>query len=69
MQEITGLACRTLIVLTGVLLNNALKALFKAIASTPVGLQKRKNQPRAIKRRPKPYPLLMIPRQEACAIL
>jgi len=62
-------ATKQVIVLTGVLLNNALKALFKAMASTPVGLQKRKNQPRAIKRRPKPYPLLMIPRHEACAIL
>ena len=60
-------ATKQLIVLTGILLNNALQALFKAIASTPVGLQKRKNQPRAIKRRPKPYPLLMIPRLEACA--
>ena len=62
-------ATKQLIVLTGLLLNNALQALFKAIASTPVGLQKRKNQPRAIKRRPKPYPLLMIPRREACATL
>ena len=60
-------ATKQLIVLTGILLNNALQALFKAIASTPVGLQKRKNQPRAIKRRPKSYPLLMIPRLEACA--
>jgi len=62
-------ATKQLIVLTGILLNNALQALFKAIASTPVGLQKRKNQPRAIKRRPKPYPLLMIPRHESCATL
>ena len=62
-------ATKQLIVLTGILLNNAMQALFKAIASTPVGLQKRKNQPRAIKRRPKPYPLLTIPRQEACTTL
>jgi hypothetical protein len=62
-------ATKQLIVLTGDLLNNALQALFKAIASTSVGLQKRKNQPRAIKRRPKPYPLLTIPRREACATL
>ena len=62
-------ATKQLIVLTGLLLNNAMQALFKAIASTPVDLQKRKNQPRAIKRRPKPYPLLTIPRQEACATL
>jgi len=53
----------------GELLTNGLSDLFKAIASSPVGLQKRKNQPRAIKRRPKPYPLLNIPREEACAAL
>jgi hypothetical protein len=62
-------ATKQVIVLTGILLNNARQALFKAIASIPVGLQKRKNQPRAIKRRPKPYPRLTIPRHEACATL
>ena len=62
-------ATKQLIVLTGILLNNAKHALFKAIASTPVDQQKRKNQPRAIKRRPKPYPLLMIPRHEVVLIL
>ena len=62
-------ATKQLMVLTGLLLNNAMQTLFKAIASTPVGLKKRRNQPRAIKRRPKPYPLLMIPRREACATL
>ena len=62
-------ATKQLIVLTGILLNNAMRALFKAIGSTPVGLKKRKSQPRAIKRRPKPYPLLNIPRHEACAML
>ena len=62
-------ATKQLIVLTGILLNNAMRALFKAIGSTPVGLKKRKSQPRAIKRRPKPYPLLNIPRDEACAML
>ena len=53
--------------LIDILLNKALQDLFKAIASTAIGLQKRKNQPRAIKRRPKPYPLLNVPRQVACA--
>ena len=62
-------ATKQLVVLTGLLLNKTLQALFKAIASTPVGLKKRRNQHRAIKRRPKPYPLLMIPRHEACATL
>jgi len=53
----------------GELLNNGLNDLFKAIASNAVGMQKRKNQPRAIKRRPKPFPLLTVPRKEACAAL
>lgn len=44
-------------------------ALLKAMASTPIAQQKRKNQPRAIKRRPKPYPLLTIPRHEACQLV
>ncbi|MGZ8165068.1 MAG: hypothetical protein ACXW04_06170, partial [Methylobacter sp.] len=47
----------------------ALQALFKAIVSTAVGLQRRKSQSRAIKRRPKPYSLLTITRHEACATL
>lgn len=62
-------ATKQLIVLTGVLLSNAVQALFKAIASTAVGQQRRKSQPRAIKRSPKSYPLLTIPRHEACATL
>ena len=62
-------ATKQVIVLKGILLNHAMQELFKAIASTAVGQQQRKNQPRAIKRRPKPYPLLMVPRREACATL
>jgi hypothetical protein len=62
-------ANQQIMVLTGDLLSTALREIFKAMASTAVGLQKRKNQPRAIKRRPKAYPLLMIPRDKACAIL
>jgi len=42
------------------------KAILKAIISTKVGLRKRKAQPRAVKRRPKAYPLLMEPRSVAC---
>ena len=45
------------------------QALLKAMASTPIAQQKRKNQPRAIKRRPKSYPLLTIPRHEACQLI
>ena len=52
--------------LIGKTLTSALLSLSKAIASTVIGLQQRKKQPRAIKRRPKPYPLLMTPRREAC---
>ena len=62
-------ATKQLVVLTGKRLTHALLALFKAMASTAIGLQKRKNQPRAIKRRPKPFPLLTVPRREACLSL
>jgi hypothetical protein len=59
-------ASKRMIVLTGQQLSRALLSLLKAMASTVIGLQKRKNQPRAIKRRPKPFPLLTIPRYQAC---
>lgn len=39
-------------------------ALLKAVASTVIGRQKRKSQPRAVKRRPKPFPLLTAQRSE-----
>lgn len=45
-------------------LNSFSQELLKAMASTQISHQKRKNQPRAIKRRPKPFPLLMTPRHE-----
>ena len=50
-------------------LMKALLSLLKAIALTPIGMQKRGSQPRAIKRRPKPYPLLTTPRKEAVLAL
>ena len=62
-------AAKQLVVLTGKRLAHALLALMKAMASNAIGLQKRKNQPRAIKRRPKPFPLLTVPRREACLSL
>ena len=40
-----------------------------AMTSIAIGKQKRKNQPRATKRRPKAYPLLTVPREEACDAL
>ena len=55
--------------LIGKTLTSALLSLSKAIASTVIGLQQRKKQPRAIKRRPKPFPLLTTPRHEVCLIL
>lgn len=58
-------ATKQMVVLTGKRLTHALLALLKAMASNAIGLQKRKNQPRAIKRRPKPFPLLTVPRREA----
>jgi hypothetical protein len=45
------------------------QSILKAIASTPIAQQKRPNQPRAVKRRPKPYPLLTMPRHEACQLI
>jgi hypothetical protein len=55
-----------LIVFSGKILKHVINGLLKAIASIPIGQQKWKKQPRAIKRRPKSYPLLTIPRKEAC---
>ena len=50
-------------------LGHIINGLLEAIASIPIGQQKRKPQPRAIKRRPKPYPLLTVPRNQACAAI
>ena len=58
-----------LVLLSGRLLTQAINGLLVAIASIAIGQQKRMKQPRAIKRRPKPYPLLMIPRKQACEAL
>jgi len=55
-----------LILLTGKILKHAINGLLSAIASIPIGQQKRKTQPRAIKRRPKSYPLLNEPRDQSC---
>ena len=59
-------ATKAIVVLTEKQLTHAVSSLLKAIASTVIGLQKRKKQPRAVKGRPKPYPLLTVPRHEAC---
>lgn len=48
----------------GKALQSILLGILKAIASVPIGQQKRKKQPRAVKRRPKAYPLLTAPRYE-----
>ena len=55
-----------LIVLSGKFLKYAIDGILSAIASIPIGQQKRKAQPRAIKRRPNAYPLLNKPRNQAC---
>ncbi|UOA09274.1 transposase [Methylobacter sp. S3L5C] len=62
-------AAKQMVGLTGNQLISALRELLKAMASTAIGKQKRKSQPRAVKRRPKPFPLLMVPRNEACLSL
>ena len=62
-------AAKQFVTLAGTLLTKTLLALLKAVASTDIGRQKRKSQPRAVKRRPKPFPLLTVPRSEACLSL
>lgn len=47
-------------------LKNAYTVLSKAIIATSIGNRQRPPQPRAVKRRPKSYPLLTIPRADAC---
>ena len=44
-------------------------AILLAISSNPIGNRKQEPQPRAIKRRPKPYPLLTMPRRDAVLLL
>jgi len=51
---------------TGGILKHIIRSSLEAMTSIVIGKQKRKNQPRAIKRRPKAYPLLTMPRAEAC---
>jgi len=45
-------------------LEELLEPLLKAIACTVTGHRRRKSQPRVVKRRPKPYPLMTKPRHE-----
>jgi hypothetical protein len=45
------------------------KHLLKALVSTLIGQRKRPPQPRAVKRRPKAYPVLTKPRSQACEAL
>ena len=60
---------RQLVAATGAELAKISLSLLKAVASTAIGRQKRKSQPRAVKRRPKSFPLLTVPRNEACLAL
>ncbi|HEC04707.1 MAG TPA: hypothetical protein ENI84_00730 [Thiothrix sp.] len=60
MRHITGL-CLTL---TTTALEKLLEPLLSAISYTEVGKQERPNQPRVIKRRPKPFPLMTKPRRD-----
>jgi len=67
--QVFNYATMTLSMGVGKTFKNNLLAFFKAMTSTPIGKQLRKKQPRAVKRRPKAYPLLMVPRQVACNAL
>jgi len=51
-----------LLFISGKVLRHVVKTLLTAISSVPIGIQKRKKQPRVIKRRPKPFPLMTKPR-------
>src|SRR5665647_387311 len=62
-------AAKQIVGLKGNRLISALRELLKAMASTAIGKQKRKSQPRAVKRRPKPFPLLTVPRNEVRLML
>lgn len=59
-------AASQLLLLSGKALQAFATALLQAMALSPIGRQKRLPQPRAVKRRPKPYPLLTRPRHAAC---
>ncbi len=62
LNEIKG----QLISQTGEVLQHIIKHSLEAMSVIAIGKQKRKNQPRTIKRRPKAYPLLTVPRAPAC---
>lgn len=49
---------------TGTALRKLILPFLTAIAQTEIGQRKRRNQPRVIKRRSKPYPLMTKPRRE-----
>ncbi|HFD12995.1 MAG TPA: hypothetical protein ENJ32_11095 [Crenotrichaceae bacterium] len=53
---------------TGLVLNQLISPLLVAIAQTEIGQRTRPNQPRVIKRRPKPYPLMTKPRGEYATV-
>lgn len=50
---------------TGYILKHVIESALESMALIGIGKQKRKKQPRAVKRRPKAYPLLTKPRVEA----
>lgn len=54
--------------LSGTLMKDVLDKMLAMIAATAIGQRERKKQPPAIKRRPKPYPLLTRPRHEMVTI-
>ncbi|MEQ1559558.1 MAG: hypothetical protein ABL933_11555 [Methyloglobulus sp.] len=54
--------------LFGTLMKNSLDTMRAMVVATSIGQRKRKKQPRAIKRRPKSYPLLTQPRHKMVTI-
>ncbi len=62
--QLLGTTVGFCLTLTGTALEQLLDPLLAAMAYTDVGTRKRRNQPRVVKRRPKPYPLMTKPRRE-----
>ena len=63
--QLIVMSATSLIVIVSRNMPSLADTLLQAISSNPIGLRNRTPQPRARKRRPKPYPLLMTPREQA----
>lgn len=67
--QLLSAAKRQMTAMTKIRLTDFCSVILQTIVSTKIGQRKRPPQPRAVKRRPKAYPLLMLPRKIACRML